>query len=133
MQVGDANRDRIELGAHCKRQTAERALQIELRQRLPARDEPAAHRERAQQLLEHRLHLEHHMHALCFEQRNVSAELQGVTEALLCVYEQRLVGERLVSQPARLSEAALESAPRLELEPRFEERPAFAELPPGEL
>ena len=132
-QVGNTAGNAVELGAHGKRDAQQRDVQVELRQRLAAADEPAAHAEGAQQQRQDRLRLEHHVRAQRLEHRDIAAELQRVPESLIGVHEQRPAGKRLGAGPTRSGQRALQLPRMRQLRARLVQWPPFAELPEGEV
>src|SRR5262249_52287593 len=126
-QVGDRGRDALESRPEGQWQAAERTRELTLGHRLAALDEGAAHRERAEQGLEDRLHLEDHAGPGRFQERDVAAELQRVAESLLRVHIKGAAREWLGAREARQG-WGWQAVGRRELEACLVQRPARSEI-----
>ena len=102
MQIRNVRRHIGEFGLAGERQARQRAVDVERRQRLAARDDRGDAFEAGEQALELRLHLQHHAGAGARQQRRVAREHHRIAEALLGVQQDGLARERGFAEPQRL-------------------------------
>ena len=103
-------RDRFEPRAEYQRQAEQRAVQIEVRQRLVAWYDFCRAGEAAHQLAQRFLHLEKHTRGALRDLRHIATELDGVAEALLGVQKNGPAGQIIGAGPKRLREVSLDRA-----------------------
>ena len=91
-----------QFGLAGERQARQRAVHVERRQRLAARDDAATPSRPASSPLQLRLHLQHHAGAGARQQRRIAREHHRIAEALLGVQQDGLARERGFAEPQRL-------------------------------
>ena len=133
LEIGDAARNRVDLGAQGERQAQERDVQVIFGEQLAAAHQGTPHGERTQERLQSGLHLEDDASTPRFKDGKVAAELQRVSESLIGMHQQGLARQRLRARPARRRERALQLPHVCQSQTRFVERPAVAKLSHREL
>src|SRR6202012_3344856 len=95
-------RNRVNSCLECQRQAEERALEIEVRQRIALGYDLGYAVKTAHEASKRLLNFQHDACAACANQRGIAAELNRVSETLFTVQQNCLAGDIIFAQPERL-------------------------------